>query len=128
VIMGRAMTNLRSLTPRTPMAAVDPSDLKRVWRLFLDTAASRPADEASTIGISAKLIAQECSSGADVLAVSVRTALLQTMVKQELLNDWRQGHELRDAVFNTAAAFPLQNGIESFDPNAFVERLRSNDG
>jgi len=110
------------------MAAVDPSDLKRVWRLFLDTAASRPADEASTIGISAKLIAQECSSGADVLAVSVRTALLQTMVKQELLNDWRQGHELRDAVFNTAAAFPLQNGIESFDPNAFVERLRSNDG
>jgi hypothetical protein len=33
--------------------------------------------------------------------------------------------ELRDAVFGAAATFPLQNGIESFDPQTFIERLRS---
>jgi len=42
-----------------------------------------------------------------------------------MLDDWREGDELRDAVFGAAATFPLQNGIESFDPQTFIERLRS---
>jgi len=127
VIMGRAMTNLRSLTPRTPVAAVDPADLKRVWRLYLDTAASRPAGAAATsaFSIDIRLIERQCSSGSDALAVFLRTTLLQEVVKQELLNDWQQANELRDAVFSTAAVFPLENGIESFDPDALIERLRS---
>lgn len=122
MVMGGAVTNLRSLTPRTPVAAVDPNDLKRVWHLFLDTDRVRPAGAAaSTIGISAKLIAQQCSPGADVLAVSFRTALLQGLLREGMLDDWRDGNELRDTVFDAAATFPLQNGIESFNPNAFIE-------
>jgi hypothetical protein len=42
-----------------------------------------------------------------------------------MLDDWREGDEFRDTVFGAAATFPLQNGIESFDPEAFIERLRS---
>jgi hypothetical protein len=30
-----------------------------------------------------------------------------------------------NTVFVAAATFPLQNGIESFDPNAFIQQLRS---
>jgi hypothetical protein len=45
--------------------------------------------------------------------------------RQGMLDDWREGDEFRDTVFGAAATFPLQNGIESFDPEAFIERLRS---
>jgi hypothetical protein len=121
------MGTFKSLTPRTPVAAVAPNDLKRVWRVFLETDRARPANATGFTSIDAKLIAQECSSGAEVLAVVFRTALLKEMVKQGLLNDWREGNELRDIVFSTAASFPLQDGMESFDPDAFIEQLRSND-
>ena len=121
------MGNFGSITPRTPVAAVAPNDLKRVWRVFLATERERPANAAGFTSIDMKLIAPECISGADVLAVVFRTALLKEMLKQGLLNDWREGNELHDIVFSTAASFPLQDGIESFNPDAFIEQLRSDD-
>jgi hypothetical protein len=35
---------------------------------------------------------------------------------------------LREIVFSALATFPLQIGTECFDPNAFVDRLRSSGG
>jgi hypothetical protein len=97
-----------------------------VWRFIWEAVGGRQATEGEgSVGFDAGLIAQQCSSGAEVFAVFFRTALLQLLLRQGMLDDWREGDEFRDTVFGAAATFPLQHGIESFDPEAFIERLRS---
>jgi hypothetical protein len=123
------MLDFESLTSSEPVPPVNPDDVKCVWRFIWEAVAGRQAAEgeasAPAACFDAGLIAQQCSSGADVLAVFFRSALLQPLLRQGMLNDWREGDELHDAVFGAAATFPLQDGIESFDPKAFIERLRS---
>jgi hypothetical protein len=124
--------NVESLASGVPVPPVNPDDIKRLWRFISGAADKRQHIEgeasAPTMAFDEGLIAQQCSSGADVFAVFFRTALLQPLLRQGILNDWLEGNELRDTVFGAAATFPLQNGVESFDPNAFVERLRSSSG
>src|SRR5262245_60636087 len=123
------MLDFESLTSGAPVPPVNPDDVKHVWRFIWEAVSGRPATEgeasAPAIGFDAGLIAQQCSSGTDVFDAFFRTALLQQLLRQGMLDDWREGDELRDAVFGAAATFPLQNGIESFDPQTFIERLRS---
>jgi hypothetical protein len=120
------MSDCESLTSKTPLRPVDPNDVRRVWDLILQVTAGRAGDpRAPTMGIDVRLVAQHCSPSADVLAVFFRTALLQALIEQDMLNDWREGKEFRHSVFEAAATFPLPKGVESFDPNAFIDRLRS---
>jgi hypothetical protein len=129
------MSDCESLTSKTPLRPVDPDDVRRVWDLILQVSpafwpdratAGRAGDpRAPTMGIDVRLVAQHCSPSADVLAVFFRTALLQALIEQDMLNDWREGKEFRHSVFEAAATFPLPKGVESFDPNAFIDRLRS---
>jgi hypothetical protein len=110
----------------SPVPPVSPEDIKQAWALILETGGQRAAEPAaSKMGIDVRLIEQRCRAGADVLAVFFRTAVLQKLLKQGLLNDWREGGAFRDVVFRAIATFPLQIGAEGFDPDAFIERLRS---
>jgi hypothetical protein len=78
------------------------------------------------MGISASLFANEIRSGSDVIAVSLRVSLLDALLQQGMLEEWREGKELRDIVFWNAATFPLANGLKDFDVSEFVETLRMN--
>ena len=120
-----AMANLKYPNSKGPVPPVHPDDLKRVWVMFLETRQQVPTAASGTVGIDARLLAQQCSSGADLLAISFRRAMLEELFKQGLLNDWREGDALHDSVFSAIAAFPMQIGAEAFDPNAFLEQLRS---
>lgn len=120
------MFDFASVTSKTPLPPVDTNDVRRVWDLILQVTAGRAGDPgAPTMGIDVRLVAQHCSPSADVLAVFFRTALLQALIQQDMLNDWREGKELPHSVFEAAATFPLPKGVDSFDPNAFIDRLRS---
>ena len=76
--------------------------------------------------IGTDVMATECSPGADVGAVWLRSAMLGLMVKQGVLADWQHGTQLDDGVYRVAATMPL-SGFQ-FDPIAFVQRLREEFG
>jgi hypothetical protein len=79
------------------------------------------------MGFSQRLLAQQCSAGADVLAVFWRTSLVNIMVQQGVLDEWREGNELREPVFWGAATFPLPNGLNHFEVAEFIGKLRTYD-
>ena len=60
----------------------------------------------------------------NVLAVWARSALLAGLLEQGLLAAWRHGTQLDDAVFNTAARFPVA-AFNRFDPDLFLQQLSS---
>ena len=68
------MLDFESLTSGAPVPPVNPDDVKHVWRFIWEAVSGRPATEgeasAPAIGFDAGLIAQQCSSGADVFAFS----------------------------------------------------------
>jgi hypothetical protein len=71
------------------------------------------------------MISQQCGPGADVDAVFFRVALLQHLFEAGLLNDWREENEPAALVFRVGAVFPLEQGVQGFDPAKFIERLHS---
>jgi hypothetical protein len=79
---------------------------------------------AQRVGIAAPLIAEQCEAGANVVAVFFRAVLLQHLFQAGLLDDWREGSEPTDPVFRVGAIFPMEQGVQGFDPAAFIERLR----
>lgn len=104
-----------------PIPAVDPEDVKRVWKLIPPW---RPGNDQQSA----------CSPGADVSAVTLRTNMIDTLNTHELLTPWKHGEELDDAVFRVAATFPVHgityksykiagDELYPFDPNAFVRQL-----
>lgn len=119
------MLDFESMKSGAPVPSVSTDDVRRVWVFIVGT---QHQSSIPNISFDVRLIAQQCSPGANALAVFFRTALLQLLLKEGMLNDWREGDELRDIVFDAVAAFPLQKGIQGFDPNAFVSRLRSSTG
>jgi hypothetical protein len=109
------------LEPDTPLRPVDAEDLARVWRLVQKVI----TDHGKGVGIDARMISQQCSPGVDVHAVFFRAALLQHLFESGLLNPWREGDEPASSVFQVAAIFPIEQGARGFDPESFIERLRS---
>ena len=61
----------------------------------------------------------------DVTAVFFRAALLLHLFQSGLLDDWRKDKEPAESVFRVGAIFPIEQGVEGFDPVEFIERLRS---
>jgi hypothetical protein len=121
------MTNVEWLTPGVLLPAVNPDDMKRVWRLVRQSTGAQGGRATSTMSIDVKLVAPQCSPGPDVLAVFFRMSILQRLLEQGMLNPWREGDGLRDIVFDNAATFAVRIGSDGFDPDAFLEQLRSSD-
>lgn len=105
----------------TPLRPVDAEDLARVWRLIQKVV----TDHGKGVGIDARIISQQCSPGVDVNAVFFRAALLQHLFESGLLNPWREGDEPASSIFRVAAIFPIEKGVQGFDPEGFIEQLRS---
>ena len=110
----------------TPLRPVNQADLKRVWELIQSSKDVARAPGIG-VGIDSEMIAQQCQPGTDARAAFFRAALLEYLFQSGLLNDWRDGNEPANAVFQAAAIFPMEQGVQGFDPTAFVERLRSPD-
>ena len=76
------------------------------------------------IAFDIRLVASRCSEGADPLAVFVRAALVKPLLDSGVLNDWRDGEQPYDIVFQTLAMFPLPDGMQNFRPDEFIEALK----
>jgi hypothetical protein len=117
--------------PNAPLSAVDPADVRAVWR-FMHKASPGPADPtgeaqggrscAPKMGIGINLIAQNCSEGADAHAVFFRALLLDWLVSQGLLSPWQQDGELSPVVFQVMATIPA-GSLQGFDTEDFLSRL-----
>lgn len=101
--------------------AVDPVDLKLVWREHTE----HPECPMGT-----DLLARLCSPGADIDAISHRHTMLRQL-PTNLLPDKMRGGQLDDVVFKVAATIPLERreiGVPydglPFDADEFVKRLR----
>lgn len=105
----------------TPLCPVGADDLKRVWGLIRRVI----ADHGPGVGIDERMISQQCGPGADVNAVFFRAAMVQYLFESGLLNDWSKGNEPAALVFQVSAIFPMELGVQGFDPARFIERLRS---
>jgi hypothetical protein len=101
-----------------PVPAVHPDDLKRVWSFIASEQGGGPGNS-----VSLNLFAGLCDANANVLAVWFRATLVKALLQQGQLEGWREGASLREKVFEVAASFPLPQGPESFDPDAFIAAL-----
>ena len=118
------MTDFGSLESGTPLPPVNANDLKRVWYLIQAHKGQPTEQDVGTVGFSARMISQPCEPGADVIAVFFRAVLLKHLFQTGLLDDWREGNEPTDPVFRVGAIFPMEQGVQGFDPATFIERLR----
>ena len=126
VIMESPMSGFGSLESGTPLPPVNADDLKRVCYMVQQVTMGKPAEVgAQSVGINAELIAEQCGAGADVFAIFVRAALIQYLFGAGLLDKWREGNGPSDPVFQVGAAYSLEQGVQGFDPAAFMERLRA---
>lgn len=117
------MLDFESLLSGKPVPPVDASDIKRVWELISEAPGGERATPAS-VGWDVRLIAGQCSQGADPLAIFFRVALLRPLLESGLLDEWRDGECPHDVVFRTLATFPLPEGIQRFRPDEFIDTLR----
>ena len=125
------MSDFEAMNAGRPTPAVAPADVSRVWA-FMGKARTalgqdkqqNAAEEPSSIGFSPESLAQECSPGADIFAVWLRTAILELLSQQGLLNPWLRDGQLDERAFQVAASFPIA-GIEQFNPDEFLDQLRA---
>jgi hypothetical protein len=110
-----------SLKSDTPLGPVKADDLKRVWGLIRNVI----ADQGIGVGIGSHMVLKHCDPGADLNAVFFRAALLQQLFDLGVLNDWLEGNEPAALVFQVGAIFPIEQGVQGFDPDEFIARLRS---
>ncbi len=123
------MSDFEAMNAGKPIPVVDPVDIRRVWAFIAKVGAApshdkeqKAAEQPSSIGVSFESLAQECSHGADIFAVWLRTSILGLLSQQGLLNPWLHNGEPDDRVFQVAASFPIA-GIERFNPHEFLEQL-----
>jgi hypothetical protein len=106
---------------------VNPIDIKHLLELHEKlNARHRDAATEGCVAVSASLMANVCSPGADMGAVWLRASLLGIMLKQGVLAEWQRGTELDEAVYRVAATIPLNGG--QLNPSAFALRLREEIG
>ncbi len=111
------MLDFQSVIHET-IPTVHPVDLERFWHLQ----SQRPGD--SSVSYSIRAISQICGSeSADPIATWARTALIRIVLEHDRLEKWRTGDNVQPALFVAAAAFPLPDGLQGIDPEAFVTSL-----
>ncbi len=126
-----SMLNPFSLLSGKLIPAIDHGDLKRVWLMMAAVKREREtafSDESEKHGISfnKSVIEQEIQSPvADSLAVFARITVINYLLDAAFLEEWRKNDQPDDRVFETAAVFPLPNGVQGFAPDEFMIALRS---
>jgi len=116
--------------PGTPVPEVDPADIKTAYTVHSELQARHPGKSVAT---GMELFQRLCSPGANLPAVSYRTATIQLleMISPDLLSEWRKNGQIDDRVFRAAASIPLQwqkvgvvrQGLP-FDAEDFMRRVR----
>lgn len=117
------MLTLQSLSSGLPLPPVDPTDMRRVWELWSNVL-ERQTESSGGVGLDVRFIREQCSQGADPVAVWARVALLGTLLGTGLLDNWRDGDQPNGIVFETLARFPVPEGIQNFRPEEFLASLR----
>lgn len=116
------------------VAAVNPDDLRKVWKMMRDVQAHGPGQGVS---IDSRMYTKECSPGANVMAVWYRASMLGIlqMLPEPPLAPWTHNSGLDDAVFQVAAAFPMKNmrvGVvhegPPLDMQEFLKQIQSASG
>jgi len=116
--------------PGHEVAAVNPDDLRNVWRLFRDVQAHTPAGQSGSID--GGMYKSVCSPEANVMAVWYRASMLGMlqMLPESPLTPWTHDGKLDDAVFQVAATFPMKKmdvGVVQqgppFDVQEFVKQI-----
>ena len=100
--------------------SVSEDDLKSLHAVCVDRS-RRYSGKDGVVGL--EVMARACSPDANLPAVWLRHTELRLLVRQGLLENWRHGTVLDDAVFRVAATFPM-NGLH-FDREAFTGLLPS---
>ena len=93
--------------PGTPVPEVDPADIKTVYSMHCELQARYPGKSVAT---GMEVFKRVCSPGANLPAVSYRTATIQLleMISPELLSECRKDGEMDERVFRAAASIPLE--------------------
>jgi hypothetical protein len=113
------------------VAAVNPTDLRKVWAMVRDVQVRAGGQHAS---IDHRMFRRVCSPGADVATVWYRASMLGIlqMLSGEVLTPWTHDGELDDAVIQVAASFPMKKmevGMVQegppFDVQEFVRQVRA---
>jgi hypothetical protein len=78
-----------------------------MWR-FIESHPHTGAPALVTYDI--RLIQDQVGPANDAIAVVFRTALLKALFQQGPLDEWREGPELRQVVFDVAASHPMHSG------------------
>lgn len=99
-----------------PLPAVETADLKQVWTVLASKRASNTSRDGRAID--QRLLRQYCSPGCNVVAAFVRASLVDALLQQGLLNEWRVEDGLQNRVFEVAADFPFE-GVAT-DSEAFL--------
>ncbi len=96
----------------------DARDLQRFWSIQ----SQDPAQ--SGVAYSANAMLQICESkSADPVIVWARTVLIRILLQQGVLENWRENDDLHVSVFQSAAVFPLPNGLQGINPSEFIATL-----
>ena len=98
--------------------------MRKMRSELVDDRGSEYPAEGPGVGICVNLLAQACSPDADVAALWARSVLLGALTDRGLLTSWQRGTKLDDAVFGVAATVPIP-GFDQFDPDAFIQHLKS---
>ena len=107
---------------------VEPSDLKAVWKVVEEMRGQRDSDE--HIAIDARMYANACSPGANVLAVWYRVSMLSLIAMRTGLFAPGLPDAAKEAACNVAASFPMKmigpevNEGMPLDAEAFVKQIQ----
>jgi hypothetical protein len=93
-------------SPEGLIPAVDPADLRSVWKMQREVQERAPGGHAAIL--SDELYKRACSPGANIGAVWFRTAMLGMLEMFGMLAAWIQEGVIADAVFQVAATFPMK--------------------
>ena len=114
--------------PGELVPTVDGADIKSVWTFHQDL----QSRHAGGVAVEISILARTCSPGADIRAVTYRSAMLQLleMCPGKILADWKRGGSFDEAVFRVAATIPLkwmeigvpQSGFP-LDVDSFIQEL-----
>ncbi len=115
--------------PGELVPTVDGADIKSVWTIHQDLKSRHPGGQ---VGVDISIIKRACNPGADIRAVTYRSAMLQLleMSPGKILAAWKRGGSFDEAVFSVAATIPMkwmetgvpQSGLP-FDVDAFIQEL-----
>ena len=115
-------TFVKAFESGTPTPAVDPEDIRRMWEFMNRVRAERRDAGVHGLGaVNARLYKDICQPGVNLVAVWVRTGLVEFLHRTGSLQHWEPGSEYEKRVFEVAAVYPMRIG--EFDGEEFLRQV-----